>query len=411
MATLRYDTQQRFTCAGCARCCHSEVAIPPAEHAAYGRARVARWFRASDSGPEGGETDPFLPLPGRDGWFRIRRREDGTCGFLSPQNRCRLHEELGGERKPLVCRMFPFAVHATEREPVMTASFTCPTVVANQGQPVPEQAGALAALRGDWSRAFGLPARRFELVAGRPMSGRAVDALREGLQRLLVVPGGAPVLASNLRRIAAWLEDVSRPRVTRLPPDDLAEYLVVTGRYAAESDRVPAARRPSWSSRLTARGLLFVSGAVEAQRRRPHASGLRVGLRIRMLGLLLHAHGLGPAVAELDAGARGRATLDAAEAAPLIQHYLRAAFTTLGTGRRPILTEAARAAAIADLALALGAMHAVRTGATVVGAASLREGLVRASELDHVEGALAAMVDSFTGGADAFLRLAQSLDR
>src|SRR5689334_20876980 len=99
---LRFDAEQHFTCAGCARCCHAEVAITPAERAAYDREHVARWFRESDAAPEGAERDPFLPLPGRDGWSRIRRRADGTCGFLSAQNRCRLHEELGGERKPLV---------------------------------------------------------------------------------------------------------------------------------------------------------------------------------------------------------------------------------------------------------------------------------------------------------------------
>src|SRR5437016_1670437 len=113
MTTLRFDAEQRFTCASCARCCHTEVVITPAEHSAYERTRVAQWFRES-AGAEEGVGSPFEPLSGRPGWFRIRRRSDGACGFLSAANRCRIHEELGGDRKPLVCRLFPFSLHQTE---------------------------------------------------------------------------------------------------------------------------------------------------------------------------------------------------------------------------------------------------------------------------------------------------------
>jgi Fe-S-cluster containining protein len=407
MAALRFDAEQRFTCAGCARCCHAEVVITPAEHAAYTREGAARWFREWEATTEGTERDPFVALPGRAGWFRIRRRADGTCGFLSAQNRCRLHEELGGERKPLVCRMFPFAVHSTEREPVVTASFTCPTIVSNEGQPVPEQARAIGALRNEWGRTFGVEPRPFLLVSGKPMSGRALDAIRGALQRILSAPAPAPdgaaPLARNVRKIAAWLEDLSRPKVTRLPPDDLAEYVIVTGRYAAESDRQLPVLRPSRLARVRERGLLFVGGAAAMQRR-----GIRT--RWRMVRLLLHAHGLGPAVGELDVAARRRVRLDVAETAPLLRHYLRAAIETLGTGRRPVLGELARSAAVMNVAIALGAMDAVRAGRAAIGAASLREGLVRASELDHLQGVLAAIVDSFAGGPESFLLLAESLE-
>ena len=408
---LRIDNEQRFDCAGCARCCHAEVAITPAERATYERERVGRWFRESDGAAEGAERDPFVPLTGRDGWFRIRRRADGTCGFLSAQNRCRLHEELGGERKPLVCRMFPFAVHATEREPVLTASFTCPTVASNEGRLVSEQVAALGALSREWGRAFGALPRPFLFTAGRPMSGRALDGLRGGLERLFA-PAGDDVaaFARTLRRTAAWLDDLSRPRVVRLPPDDLAEYLIVTGRHVVESERQPPVRRASWFSRLGARGLLFISGASEAQRRQPHASGVKLGLRLRLLRLLLHAHGMGAATPELDIAARHHLRLDLAQSAPLLRRYLRASIATLGSGRRPVMAELARAAALSNLAIALGAMVAARAGEGAIGAASLREGLVRASDLDHVEGPLAAIVDSFAAGPESFLLLAESLE-
>ena len=48
-----------------------------------------------------GQVDPFEGIPGVPGLQRIRKRADGACGFLSPDNRCRIHEELGAAKKPL----------------------------------------------------------------------------------------------------------------------------------------------------------------------------------------------------------------------------------------------------------------------------------------------------------------------
>src|SRR4051794_15750172 len=127
MPAPRFDPQQRFTCSGCARCCHAEVVVTPVEHTAYARARAERWFRESATAEAGAAREPFLPLENKPGWFRIRRRPDGVCGFLSPENRCRLHEELGGDRKPLVCRLFPFSLHRPDPQaPVAVTSFCCP---------------------------------------------------------------------------------------------------------------------------------------------------------------------------------------------------------------------------------------------------------------------------------------------
>ena len=382
--------------------------ITPGERQAYDRARAGRLFRESDGMPEGTAQSPFVPLAGRDGWFRIRRRADGACGFLSAGNRCRIHEELGGDQKPLACRMFPFAVHAAEREVVMTASFACPTVVVNAGQPLTEQAGTLKALRGEWERVSGGEARPVLFAAGRVMSARALGALRAGLLRLLDVPGpdGCTPLGSNVRRIGLWVEDLSRSRVVRLPPDDLAEYVTLTGGYAAASERPVADRRPSRLSRLLARGLVFVTCASGAQQARGPAAGLQLGLRWRMIRLLLHAHGVGPATPDLDLSARRRLPLDADAVGPLVRHYLRASFETLGTGRWPVLDELSRAAAVLHVAFTLAAAHAARAGEARLGAVSFQEGLVRASDVTHVEGLADTIVGSLTAGPEAFFLLA-----
>ena len=82
--------------------------------------------------PMASSRDPFEPIPGTP-LQRIRKRADGACGFLSDDNRCRIHEELGAARKPLTCRLFPYAFHTAADGVVVTASFGCPTIVANEG--------------------------------------------------------------------------------------------------------------------------------------------------------------------------------------------------------------------------------------------------------------------------------------
>jgi Fe-S-cluster containining protein len=100
VAVVLLDPEQRFTCQQCGRCCRRgwDIALTPGEVKAYRQVKAERYYREREGSPEGADSDPFDPLPG--GYGRIRKRADGACGFLSPENRCRLHEELGAERKP-----------------------------------------------------------------------------------------------------------------------------------------------------------------------------------------------------------------------------------------------------------------------------------------------------------------------
>jgi Fe-S-cluster containining protein len=406
MSAIRLDTEQRFTCSTCARCCHTEVVVTPGERAAYDGAQAGRWFREADGAADGAARAAFEPLSGRPGWSRIRRRADGTCGFLSPQNLCRIHQELGADRKPLVCRLYPFGVFRTEIEVVAKTAFSCPTIAANEGEPVATQAPAVRRLLQDWERDFGREARPLELVRGRPLAARALTTIRDTLRAMLDTPDAD--LSRSVRRMGFWLHDLARPRVARLAPDDFAEYVAVTGRHAREADRLTAETRPTSLSRLFARGFLFIVATTEAQRSHPQGGGLNIGLRWRLARLLAHAHGLGPATAELQMSARGL-PLDVAATSPLLRHYLRASIETLGAGRRPVLDELALAAAVLRAAIDLGAMNARRLGAARIGREALRDGLAVAANVTHVDGTVASILDGLTGGADAFYRLADGL--
>jgi Fe-S-cluster containining protein len=428
MVALRHHAEQRFTCQQCGRCCRRgwDIAVTAAEVEGYRRAGAAAWYTEAgedvvgDGGPgtititttntgtgTAAPIDPFEPIAGHAGHFRIRKRQDGACGFLSADNRCRIHERLGGARKPLTCRLFPFRFHPVEGKALVSASFCCPTVVASEGEPVSSQLRALSGLYTEWAQAFPEPKRSIELVAGRPISAATAATLRDVLRTMLdrAGPDGRRDLRANVGRMAALLDDLTRHRVVKLSPERFAEYLELTGRYAAASDRPPAPRRvPSKIGRLLFRGFLFAVLAAREQLRAP-ASGMRLGLRVRLVRLLAHVHGVGPGVADVDlrAGRLVPRALDDPAVHGLVEHYLRAAVEDLGTGRRPVVDELAMAVALLNVALAFAAMRAGQAGQAAIDAATVADGLLETMDLAHVEptGAYARVLVTLAGGLDA----------
>jgi len=431
MVALRHSPEQRFTCRQCARCCTRgwDVAVTAAEVEGYRRAGAAAWYtetnaEAVDSNGRGTGTetatetaaspiDPFEPIGGHAGHFRIRKRADGVCGFLSAENRCRIHEHLGGARKPLTCRMFPFRFHPVEGKAMLTASFCCPTVLANQGEPVATQLRALGGLYTEWARTFAEPKRPLEFVAGRPISAATAATLREVLRTMLdrEGPGGRRDLRANVRRMAALLDDLTRHRVVRLDPARFAEYVELTGRYAAASERPAPERPPSAVGRLLSRGFLFAVLAAREQVRTPDTAS-RMVLRARLTRLLAHTHGLGGRVGDVDLRmARGVSrALDDPAVEALVHHYLGAAVDELGTGRRPVLDELVMAVALLDAALAFAAMRAGEAGAPAIDPKTVTEGLLETLDLTQVEpeGAYGRVVLTLAGGLAALDLFASS---
>ncbi|MGE3491847.1 MAG: YkgJ family cysteine cluster protein [Vicinamibacterales bacterium] len=216
-APLRVDPDQRCTCASCARCCRRcwEILVSPAEVGALQERNAAQWFRSDLDAAEGSSGDPFEPIAGWRGYQRIRRRQDGACGFLSDANRCRLHEELGERRKPLTCRMFPFQFRAAPGAVVVTTSFGCPTVVANRGARLAADAPlhAIKALRAEWTAENRPPVRPRILIAGCVIDAASIAVLREGLLTILNrADRGERDLRRNVGRMAALLDDQTRAR-------------------------------------------------------------------------------------------------------------------------------------------------------------------------------------------------------
>jgi len=260
---LLFSEDQRFTCAQCGRCCRrTTVPITAGDAEAYRKAGVVRWFQDGTDVASGVTRDPFEPIPGHAPLLRIRKRADGACGFLSPEGLCRIHEHMGADRKPLACRLFPFRFHSTDEGEIATVSFACPTVIANAGATLPSQARELRALHAAWTRAMPEPPAAIELVRGHALTGATLAGLRGVLGELIDRPGpdGRPDLSANLRRAAAFLEDLSRHRVLRLAPDAFASYFDLMSRHALANEQPPSTRQASRLARLLFRGLVAIAG-------------------------------------------------------------------------------------------------------------------------------------------------------
>lgn len=69
----------------------------------------------------------------------LGKRNDGKCQFLSPDNRCRIHDQFGADAKPSMCRLFPYTFTSTPNGVYASASFASTGVLFNSGRPLSEQ--------------------------------------------------------------------------------------------------------------------------------------------------------------------------------------------------------------------------------------------------------------------------------
>lgn len=344
---IRLDEEQNFSCRGCAECCTRgfEIFVTAAERERYETAGARRWFRDEGESSEGTDDSPFVPVPG--GGYSIRKRRDGACGFLSGERRCRIHEELGGDSKPLTCQMFPFSFEFRGDDVFVQQSFICPTIVENTGRPAADDQKTIGSLARHWRKELGVTDAPREWVKGVAIDEATLDALRWALRRVLdrhpsanpdESAGGAFSLRRNVLQIGALLDDWTRRRVLKLAPEARAEYIKLTAEFAACAARPgPAPPAPSRLARLLQRGFFFASIAPWIQRRNAARSG--PALRLRLFRLLAHIHGLGGAVDGVDFR-RTRNTAIPIDDEPFFSpayHVLRAAIENIGVSRRPVV--------------------------------------------------------------------------
>ena len=397
---MRIDPEQRFACSQCGRCCHRfDVFISATEVDLYQRKGATTWFH------EGSTGEPFEPVAEIPGFFRIRKRADGACGFLSDTNLCRIHEELGAAKKPLTCRVFPYSFHPTADGIVVKASFGCPTIVANAGplSGAGDSLIALESLRKEWFATNSPPASPRLFVKGRTITARSSRLLRDHLIEMLNRKDAD--IRTNISRVATTIDDLTRSRVVSLPDDDFAEYLALTVPHAAAKTDAPPARTPAWNARLLQFGFLYAVTAIRAESE--HRGASRSRLRWMRLRLLAHFHGVAPPFGRVDIGALKRRRVDINDPAirAIVFHYLRSTIETLGV-ERPLVDDLNIAASFLNAAVGLAKMNADAIGHDV-DRAMFSEALSEAADVSHARnGLLDWALNRLGGTSDALHQLA-----
>ncbi len=158
---------------------------------------------------------------------------------------------------------------------VVTASFGCPTIVANQGQPIAtgESLIAIESLRKEW---FAINPSQVAAAAAA-WRAEAIDTRSGHVFRrawLAMLKRDSADIRDNLRRIAATIDDLTRSRVLALADADFAQYIALTVPHAVTTKpaRAGLAQVRARITRLLQYGFLFTVTAVRAELEHPGQS-------------------------------------------------------------------------------------------------------------------------------------------
>jgi lysine-N-methylase len=118
---------QNWDCHSCGDCCRSyAVPVAPEE-----RARIESQGWAARPEFQG---VALFTQRGPD--THLAHRPDGSCVFLGPDNRCRIHAAHGAAAKPLACRIYPFLLVPASDHWNLGLRMACPSAAENKGGPL-----------------------------------------------------------------------------------------------------------------------------------------------------------------------------------------------------------------------------------------------------------------------------------
>jgi len=139
---LLLDERVVFTCQNSGACCRNDWLIG-VDRAAHERLRKVDWSRVDPALPPGEKFVPLgFALPGGEA-MTFARTPAGACVFLTPEQKCSIHANLGARTKPQICREFPYYFVQTPDGVAVGVSFACTAVRGHQGAPLAEQRGEI----------------------------------------------------------------------------------------------------------------------------------------------------------------------------------------------------------------------------------------------------------------------------
>ncbi|TXT29579.1 MAG: hypothetical protein FD138_2400 [Planctomycetota bacterium] len=141
--SLTLPTIQNWSCHNCGGCCRQHAIEVTEEE----RQRIlSQGWAANDGTPTG---DALFERHAGPPWakhYRLAHQADGACVFLNEQGLCRIHAKFGEAAKPLACRIYPYAFHPAGKQVTVSLRFSCPSVVANRGRSMKQNADEIKQL-------------------------------------------------------------------------------------------------------------------------------------------------------------------------------------------------------------------------------------------------------------------------
>jgi len=138
----------KFSCNSCTRCCTDKHLLGPLT--AEEVKKIIDGYKAAGKAHAASHVD-FMPLPndGQPPVSFLLRTTNGLCNFLQEDGKCGIHQDLGIESKPAVCRLFPYRAVRTPSGWDVGLTLSCPTVAAGHGDdPRDEVLTTINALKG-----------------------------------------------------------------------------------------------------------------------------------------------------------------------------------------------------------------------------------------------------------------------
>lgn len=178
--------EERWDCHACGNCCRgTNVALSDQD---VQRLREQGWHEHPDFRD--------LRIVERRGrvkkGHRLVHRPDGTCVFLTPEGRCRIHQDYGEPAKPLVCRTFPFQLVPLDDFACLTLRRYCPSAAADRGRKLKDYVSTvrkLAEQRPPQDETDGPPA----VTRGHRRSWKDTLRITDAIERLMLDTRYPPV--------------------------------------------------------------------------------------------------------------------------------------------------------------------------------------------------------------------------
>ncbi len=177
----------------------------------------------------------YVPLPVLPNGRTVTGRDSaGACLYLDNQGWCELHAELGSQRKPLACQLYPYSITATPDGHYASLSFACPVVLWGGEGDLDGNRRELEALLQSRGSADGPLPHLVEIVSGRKVDWNSYRELESRLQELNLAQMPALRLlgaAGEVLRVLAGTELDSVPDWQSLedpPSGDDFEEMVLT---------------------------------------------------------------------------------------------------------------------------------------------------------------------------------------